>query len=59
VLADVVGHDHVQDLPLLAELEEDLLEELLEVVGCLDELLLWCLNSLSKRNCSPRVRIYV
>lgn len=36
VLSDVVGHYHVQDLALLAELEENFLEELFKMVGGLD-----------------------
>lgn len=59
VLSNVVGHDHVQNLSLLAELEEDLLEELLEVVCSLDELLLRCLYSFRKGNRSSRIRIDV
>ena len=59
VLSDVVSHDHVKDLSLLAELEEYFLKELFEVVRRLDQLFLRRLDPLCKGNGRSRVRIYV
>lgn len=59
VLSDVVCNDHVQDLTLLAEFEEDFFEKLFKVMGSLDELLLWSLNTLRKGYSCSRIRINV
>ena len=59
MLANIIGYNHVEDLAELAELCEDLIEELLEMKCGLDELFLWRLDPLGKRDGSLWVFVEV